>query len=74
LLVSGREILQAARNGGYAVGAFNLNNMEILQAIVEAAEEERSPVIIQASQGALKYAGIEYIAGLARIAAEKAPY
>jgi fructose-bisphosphate aldolase class II len=72
LLVSGREILQAARNGGYAVGAFNLNNMEILQAIVEAAEEERSPVIIQASQGALKYAGIEYIAGLARIAAEKA--
>lgn len=72
MLVSGREILQAARNGGYAVGAFNLNNMEILQAIVEAAEEERSPVIIQASQGALKYAGIEYIAGLARIAAEKA--
>jgi len=72
LLVSGREILQAARDGGYAVGAFNLNNMEIVQAIVEAAEEERSPVIIQASQGALKYAGIEYIAGLARIAAEKA--
>lgn len=72
MLVSGREILQAARKGGYAVGAFNLNNMEILQAIVEAAEEERSPVIIQASQGALKYAGIEYISGLARIAAEKA--
>lgn len=72
MLVSGREILQAARDGGYAVGAFNLNNMEIVQAIVEAAEEERSPVIIQASQGALKYAGIEYIAGLARIAAEKA--
>jgi len=72
LLVSGREILQAARKGGYAVGAFNLSNMEILQAIVEAAEEERSPVIIQASQGALKYAGIEYISGLARIAAEKA--
>lgn len=72
MLVSGREILQAARDGGYAVGAFNLNNMEIVQAIVEAAEEEQSPVIIQASQGALKYAGIEYIAGLARIAAEKA--
>jgi fructose-bisphosphate aldolase class II len=72
LLVSGREILQAAKKGGYAVGAFNLNNMEILQAIIEAAEEEKSPVILQASQGALKYAGIEYIAGLARIAAEKA--
>ncbi|NLM39375.1 MAG: class II fructose-1,6-bisphosphate aldolase [Firmicutes bacterium] len=72
MLVSGREILQAAKKGGYAVGAFNLNNMEILQAIIEAAEEEKSPVILQASQGALKYAGIEYIAGLARIAAEKA--
>lgn len=72
MLVSGREILQAARKGGYAVGAFNLNNMEIVQAIIEAAEEERSPVILQASQGAIKYAGIEYISGLARIAAEKA--
>lgn len=72
MLVSGKEILQAAKKGGYAVGAFNLNNMEILQAIIEAAEEERSSVILQASQGALKYAGIEYIAGLARIAAEKA--
>lgn len=72
MLVSGKEIFQEAKKGKYAVGAFNLNNMEILQSIIEAAEAEKSPVIIQASQGGLKYAGIEYVAGMARIAAEKA--
>lgn len=72
MLVSGKELFQAAKKGGYAVGAFNLNNMEILQAIIEAAEEENSPVFLQASQGGIKYAGIEYIAGIAKIAAEKA--
>lgn len=72
MLVSGTELFQAAKKGGYAVGAFNLNNMEILQAIIEAAEEENSPVFIQASQGGIKYAGVEYIAGMARVAAEKA--
>jgi len=72
VLVSGTELFAAAKKGGYAVGAFNLNNMEILQAIIEAAEEVKSPVFIQASQGALKYAGIEYIAGLAKTAAKKA--
>ncbi len=70
-LVSGKEILQAAQKGGYAVGAFNVNNMEIVQAIVEAAEEERSPVLLQASQGAIKYAGLDYIVALVRVAAEK---
>ncbi|NMA75502.1 MAG: class II fructose-1,6-bisphosphate aldolase, partial [Bacteroidales bacterium] len=72
MLVSGKELFQEAKKGGYAVGAFNLNNMEILQAIIEAAEEENSPVFIQASQGGIKYAGIEYIAGMAKVAAEKA--
>lgn len=72
MLISGKELFQAAKKGGYAVGAFNLNNMEILQAIIEAAEEERSPVFIQASQGGIKYAGIEYIAGMAKVAAENA--
>lgn len=72
MLVSGKELFQAAKKGGYAVGAFNLNNMEILQAIIEAAEEENSPVFFQASQGGIKYAGIEYIAGMAKVAAEKA--
>lgn len=66
------ELACAAAEGGYAVGAFNLNNMEILQAVIAAAEEERSPVILQASQGGLKYAGIDYIVAMARVAAEKA--
>jgi len=72
MLVTGREILEHANRNGYAVGAFNVNNMEIVQAIVEAAEETNSPVILQASQGGIKYAGIEYIAQLGKVAAEKA--
>lgn len=72
MLVTGNEILQDAHKNNYAVGAFNVNNMEIVQAIIEAAEETRSPVILQASQGGLDYAGVEYIAALAKIAAENA--
>jgi fructose-bisphosphate aldolase, class II len=71
-LVPLRTLLDAAQQGKYAVGAFNCNNMEIVQAIVEAADELRSPVIIQASQGAIKYAGLHYVAGLARLAADAA--
>lgn len=71
-LVSITELLLNAQKGHYAVGAFNCNNMEIVQAIVAAAEAEKSPVIVQASQGAIKYAGIEYIAAMTRLAAEKA--
>ncbi len=71
MLVSGRELFQDAKRGKYAVGAFNVNNMEILQAIVEAAEELKSPVIIQASQGGLKYAGLEYIAEMGKLAASR---
>ncbi|MGE5423271.1 MAG: class II fructose-1,6-bisphosphate aldolase, partial [Ignavibacteriales bacterium] len=55
---------------GYAVGAFNANNMEIIQAIAEAAEKEKAPVIMQASQGAIKYAGLDYIIGIVKIAAD----
>ncbi|MBT9140064.1 MAG: putative fructose-bisphosphate aldolase [Dehalococcoidia bacterium] len=65
-----QEVLSAADRGAYAVGAFNTNNMEIIQAIVEVAEEEKSPVILQASQGALKYAGIQYIVAMVRAAVE----
>ncbi len=72
MLVTGKQILDHAKENKYAVGAFNVNNMEIVQAIIAAAEETRSPVILQASQGALKYAGVEYIAALAKLAAEKA--
>ncbi len=63
------ELLKEAEVGGYAVGAFNCNNMEIVQAIIAAAEAESAPVILQASQGAIKYAGIDYIVALARLAA-----
>ncbi|HED23875.1 MAG TPA: class II fructose-1,6-bisphosphate aldolase [Firmicutes bacterium] len=69
-LVPLTDLIQEADRGGYAIGAFNCNNMEIVQSIATAAEEERSPVIIQASQGAIKYAGLEYIIVLARQAAE----
>lgn len=69
-LVTLADLLQKADQGGYAVGAFNCNNMEIVQGIVNAAEAENSPVIIQASQGAIKYAGLNYIIALARQAAE----
>ncbi|MHB8918407.1 MAG: class II fructose-1,6-bisphosphate aldolase [Desulfocucumaceae bacterium] len=63
------NMLKDAEAGGYAVGAFNCNNMEIVQAIVRAAEAENAPVIIQASQGAIKYAGIGFITAMTREAA-----
>lgn len=69
-LVSVKDLLCEAQKHGYAVGAFNCNNMEIVQAIAQAAQAERSPVIIQASQGAVKYAGLEYISVLGRLAAD----
>lgn len=59
MLVTGLEILSQARKQGYGVGAFNTNNMEITQAILEAAEAKRSPVILALSEGALKYGGRE---------------
>ncbi|QEK11259.1 class II fructose-1,6-bisphosphate aldolase [Crassaminicella thermophila] len=72
MIVAGREILKHAHKHGYAVGAFNVNNMEQVKAIIEAAEETKSPVIIQASQGGLKYAGVEYIAAMVKEAAKNA--
>ncbi len=71
-LVPISDLLKKAEQGAYAVGAFNCNNMEIVQAIIAAAEAENSPVIMQASQGAIKYAGIDYITAMARVAAENA--
>jgi len=68
-LVTSKEILQQALTDGFAVGAFNANNMEMVQAIVETAQEERAPVILQVSQGAIRYAGLSYAAGLVKIAA-----
>lgn len=65
-------LMKEAEAGGYAVGAFNCNNMEIVQAIVDAARTERSPVIMQASQGAIKYAGIDYIVAMVKVASDGA--
>lgn len=69
-LVPVDDLLAKAEKEGYAVGAFNANNMEIVQAILYAAEQEKAPVIMQASQGAIKYAGLEFITGLVKTAAE----
>jgi len=66
---SGRDVLQSAAAGHYAVGAFNFNNMEALQAIVGAAEELKSPVFVQTSEGAIQYAGLDYLVALAKTAA-----
>ncbi len=71
MLVTLRELMQDAEKNHYAVGAFNTNNMEIVQAIVESAHEEQSPVILQASQGALKYAGVDYIVAMVEAASKK---
>jgi fructose-bisphosphate aldolase class II len=68
-LVTGLDVLGPARAGGYAVGAFNTSDMEVTQAIVEAAEETRSPVIVAVSESALGYGGmglIELVKHLAR--------
>ena len=67
-LVSTKEMFKKAYEGGYAIGAFNINNMEIIQAITEAAEAEKSPVILQVSAGARKYAKHEYLLALANAA------
>ena len=67
-LVTTKEMFKKAYEGGYAIGAFNINNMEIIQAIAEAAGEAKSPVILQVSAGARKYAKQEYLLALAKAA------
>ncbi|MEM2094074.1 MAG: class II fructose-1,6-bisphosphate aldolase [Candidatus Bathyarchaeia archaeon] len=64
MLVTNAYLLRKAYDEKYAVGAFNANNLEQIQGIVEAAEEENAPVILQASQGAIKYAGLDMIAAM----------
>ncbi|HKL94076.1 MAG TPA: class II fructose-1,6-bisphosphate aldolase [Clostridia bacterium] len=60
-LVTTTEMFKKAYEGGYAIGAFNVNNMEIIQGIVEAAKEEKAPLILQVSAGARKYANPIYL-------------
>ena len=70
-LVNTKEMFKKAYEGGYAIGAFNVNNMEIVQGITEAAAALNSPVILQASAGARKYANPIYLAKLVEAAVEK---
>jgi fructose-bisphosphate aldolase class II len=72
-LVTNRELLRKAAQEGYAVGAFNTNNLEFLQAIASAANEENSPVIVAVSEGAIKYAGFGLIVAMVREVGTKAP-
>ena len=67
-LVTTKEMFQKAYEGGYAIGAFNVNNMEIVQGITEAAGELRSPVILQVSKGARAYANHTYLVKLVEAA------
>ncbi len=67
-LVTTKEMFRKAYEGGYAIGAFNVNNMEIIQAITEAANEEKSPLILQVSAGARKYAKHNYLVKLVEAA------
>jgi fructose-bisphosphate aldolase, class II len=73
-LVPMRQILDEAAKGGYGVGAFNVNNMEQIQAIMEAANDTNSPVIIQASRGALKYSKLIYLQKLIEAATLEYPH
>jgi fructose-bisphosphate aldolase class II len=71
-LVTGFELLEPALEGGYAVGAFNANNLESVKAVIDACEAKEAPVFLQVSQGAIKYAGLEEAAALVIAAANKA--
>lgn len=69
MLTTLKHILDKAHKGNYAVGAFNINNLETLQAVMAAAEAERSPVVVQTSEGAIDYAGMDELAMLTHLAA-----
>lgn len=71
-LVTTKQLLLDAQKGGYAVGAFNVENMEMVQAVVEAAEELKSPVIMQTTPSTVKYADLAYFYANVKTAAEKA--
>ena len=70
-LVTTKEMFEKSIKEGFAIGAFNVNNMEIIQAIVDAAKEENSPVILQASSSAIKYARPIYLKKMVEAAVEE---
>lgn len=71
-LVTTKQLLLDAQKGGYAVGAFNVENMEMVQAVVAAAEELKSPVIMQTTPSTVKYADLDYFYANVKTAAQKA--
>ena len=70
-LVNGREIMQHAIDNHYGIGAFNFINIETLKSILDSAEEKKSPVIVQCSTGAIKYAGLETLVAITKAYASK---
>ncbi len=73
MFVTNKDLLSLARKEAYAVGAFNIQNLESLSAVAEAAVEEKSPAIVAVTPGAIKYGGLRYLACLVRNAAESLP-
>ena len=73
MLVTTKEMFERSMKEGFAIGAFNVNNMEIVQAIMDAAAEEHAPVIMQASSSAIKYAKINYLMKMVKAAEEEHP-
>ncbi|WP_104758884.1 class II fructose-bisphosphate aldolase [Helicobacter bizzozeronii] len=74
MLVKGSEILNKAHQEGYGVGAFNFVNVEMLRAIFEAANQAKSPLIVQASEGAIKYLGIDMVLGMVHTMVKRYPH
>ncbi len=72
-LVNTTEMFKKAYSGGYAIGAFNVNNMEIVQGITEACQEQKSPVVLQVSKGARAYANHTYLVKMVEAAVENCP-
>jgi tagatose 1,6-diphosphate aldolase GatY/KbaY len=70
-LVNTKQMLEDAKKNKYAVGAFNIHNLETLKAVVKAAAEMKSPLILQTTPGTIKHAGEDYIAAMAKVASEK---
>ena len=70
-LVTTKEMFKKSMEEGFAIGAFNINNMEIIQGIIDAASKQNSPVILQASSGAIKYARIKYLMKMVEAAVEE---
>ena len=71
-LITTKNILKRAQEGHYAIGAFNVENMEMVMAVISAAEEMNAPVIMQTTPSTVKYAGLDYFLANAKVAASSA--